>query len=87
MEAIKLPSKYQIYDDIEVLIPGEELMVNTDQHIPNDALISGIVVAVRFTRGKVFYDILNDMSADVFRDIDSNFVIDPKETSRIIAQA
>jgi hypothetical protein len=34
----------------------------------------GIVVAVRFTKAKVFYDILDDYYGKVFTDVDSSYV-------------
>ena len=34
----------------------------------------GIVVAVRFTKAKVFYDILDDYYGKVFTNVDSSYV-------------
>lgn len=68
---IKLPSTHQIGDYIEIftcLCGGEDC---------EGGYIEGIVVAVRFTASKVFYDIL-DNNAKVIENIDSILVIDDK---------
>lgn len=45
----------------------------------SDALtMGGIIVAVRFTKAKVFYDIVEDYNGEVIKNVDSCDLIYPK---------
>lgn len=59
---MKLPSKFQIGD--EVYYEGQDLR--------------GVIVAIRFTKSKVFYDVLDEYDSSIRRQIDSAFVTEPK---------
>jgi len=60
---MQLPSKMQIGDEVEFYpIPN----------VSGDApLYWGEVVAVKFTKAKVLYDIIDDHAANIHREIDS----------------
>lgn len=86
----KLPSKYQIGDDVELLIPAEDIrdsesMITSAELIDyDDITIFGTVIGVRFTRAKVFYDIL-DLSNEILKDVDSAYCV--QEVPPTTAQA
>lgn len=65
---MELPSQFQIGDHVEFLLAQGRIGV------------WGEVVAIRFTKAKVFYDIIDDTAADIHRDIDSCDVQTIKET-------
>lgn len=62
----KLPSKYQIGENVSVVVSEEHQW-------------EGEVVAVRFTRAKVLYDVLDrDVEGVIIKDIDSACCKQPK---------
>lgn len=65
---MELPSRFQIGEHVEFTLAGGHIGV------------WGEVVAVRFTKAKIFYDIIDDTAADIHRDIDSCDVIPIKES-------
>ena len=70
---MELPSQFQIGGQVEFLV--SEKMA-----------LWGEVVGVRFTKGKVFYDIIDDTAAYVHRDIDSCDVKPMKDALTAVAQ-
>jgi hypothetical protein len=56
---------------------GEDVLYRTHEE---DVWRNGTVVSVRFTRSKVFYDVLDHYYAVVARDIDSLDVVSPNVT-------
>lgn len=67
---MQLPSQFQIGEDVFF------------KRYDRDDQKAGQITAVRFTKAKVFYDILDDVSGDVKSNIDSVFVA--KELSQTV---
>lgn len=78
MESIKLPSKYQVGDEITLYIPGEQLRIKDELSDPEDVVMEGIVIGVHFTRSRILYDILDNYN-EVFKDMDSTLCIEPSK--------
>lgn len=48
-----------------------------DDEVTTDDIFDGQIVGVRFTIGKVYYDILDKLSGKVIRDVDSACITEP----------
>lgn len=84
MATKKLPSKFQIGDDIMVTVQECDCAnceIAAASRDVDPETIYGSVVSVRFTRAKVYYDILTDDTSEVLQGIDSAQCSEPyKET-------
>jgi hypothetical protein len=65
----KLPCSHQIGDSIVVIT------CDCGQDDCEGTIIHGTVVAIKFTVAKVFYDILDDYTSDVVKNVISDLVI------------
>jgi hypothetical protein len=72
---MELPSKYQIGAEVAVLVNPEATDIATEF---TSEVVFGVVIAVKFTKSKVFYTILDDYDASVITDKDSALVVDRK---------
>ena len=74
-ESVELPSAYKVDDNV-TFVPSakecEERCIEREERY-------GRVVKVSFTKAKVFYDILDDYYGDVFKMIDSSFIVPQKK--------
>jgi hypothetical protein len=69
------PSRFAIGDDVRFLEGGGwddngDIIERVDRY--------GTITAVKFTKAKVFYDILDDYSGRIFPEIDSTYVYEYK---------
>lgn len=82
----KLPCKFQIMDDVTIEVPdnpGDIGMKEYEEDNVEPEYINGIVVGVKFTHSKVFYDILTDDTAELFEAVDSAHCKKPEEVYEI----
>lgn len=67
---MELPSKFQIDEDCSFIPTARQIKEKAIAEEP----LEGKVVAIRFTEAKIFYDILSDYYAEVFKDVPSEKV-------------
>lgn len=69
-EEHNFPSLYKIGDNIS-FIP---MFIHTNKYQISNEKRYGIITAVRFTKSKVFYDIVDDYNGYLFDNVDSSNV-------------
>jgi len=71
---VKFPSKYAIGETVDFCFDIDNL--------PVADMYRGIITAVRFTKAKVFYDIVDDYSGDLHTRVDSCCLEIPKKKKK-----
>lgn len=80
-----IPSRFQIDDEVDftTMKKVESAFPEAQRKNPNDAIesleytpeyMTGTIVAIKFTKAKVWYDVLDDYTGKVIQDLQSDYV-------------